>query len=576
MARGSGKRGRAIELDTISTAPSTEGGNIENTVSTSDTNVPAIAPEMKLFDVYTVGYDPKQIAIPFTHQLKILSTNGRTIQVHANFDDGALINAMSTEKFNGIKQHLGHYKPSLRWLRMANGVIVKAVAVWEGEMEIDGVKACGSFEVFDSGGSWEFLFGKPLLTRFNAIHEYKTDTVTVESRGVKAVLENQTKRTKVQDEANQMNGKEETKSTVGDEETSPSREVTTKTHVDKELRINAVPIENVEETPVYITTEDMDSDIDTSTIAEIEVEGLQDNKDIFTRATQPWKKERVDEILKQVKIGPDLSTKEREQVRNLLSEWADVFALSVSEVKQVKDAVHRLDIAPGTTFSTKVNQKPLTPPQRKYVHESVDTMLKADIIEQCSPDQVKCVSPTTLAQKTHTGCGLELEELQHRVNDECILHGYKPLFNLPPRTKPTPNDETDKGEPKWRICQNFSQINKVTKVAPMPQGDIRSKQQRLSGHRYVSGFDFAAGFYAIEVDPEARPYTAFYVEGKGYFWYKRMPFGLTGGPSSFGHMTATRMHDLIVKEIMELFVDDRQTNENLHSDQSTRSFVITQ
>ena len=559
MARGSGKRGRAIELDTISTAPATEGGNIENTVSTSDTNVPAIAPEMKLFDVYTVGYDPKQIAIPFTHQLKILSTNGRTIQVHANVDDGALINAMSTEKFNGIKQHLGHYKPSLRWLRMANGVIVKAVAVWEGEMEIDGVKACGSFEVFDSGGSWEFLFGKPLLTRFNAIHEYKTDTVTVESRGVKAVLENQTKRTKVQDEANQTNGKEEAKSTVGDEETSPSREVTTKTHVDKELRINAVPIENVEETPVYITTEDMDSDIDTSTIAEIEVEGLQDNKDIFTRATQPWKKERVDKILKQVKIGPDLSTKEREQVRNLLSEWADVFALSVSEVKQVKDAVHRLDIAPGTTFSTKVNQKPLTPPQRKYVHESVDTMLKADIIEQCSPDQVKCVSPTTLAQKTHTGCGLELEELQHRVNDECILHGYKPLFNLPPRTKPTPNDETDKGEPKWRICQNFSQINKVTKVAPMPQGDIRSKQQRLSGHRYVSGFDFAAGFYAIEVDPEARPYTAFYVEGKGYFWYKRMPFGLTGGPSSFGHMTATRMHDLIVKEIMELFVDDGGT-----------------
>ena len=38
-----------------------------------------------------------------------------------------------------------------------------------------------------------------------------------------------------------------------------------------------------------------------------------------------------------------------------------------------------------------------------------------------------------------------------------------------------------------------------------------------------------------------------------------MPFGLTGAPSTFAHMTAIRMHKLIVKEIMELFVDDGGT-----------------
>ena len=90
----------------------------------------------------------------------------------------------------------------------------------------------------------------------------------------------------------------------------------------------------------------------------------------------------------------------------------------------------------------------------------------------------------------------------------------------------------------------------------MPQGDIRAKQQRLSGHRWVSTFDFAAGFYAVLVDPDSRPYTAFYVEGWGYFWYKRMPFGLTGAPSTFAHMTGQHLYDLLVKEIMELFVDD--------------------
>src|SRR6267154_197025 len=90
----------------------------------------------------------------------------------------------------------------------------------------------------------------------------------------------------------------------------------------------------------------------------------------------------------------------------------------------------------------------------------------------------------------------------------------------------------------------------------MPQGDIRAKKQRLSGHKYVSVFDFAAGFYAVEVPEQSRPYTAFYVEGRGYFQYKCMPMGLTGAPSTFCEMTATHLHDLIADMTMELFVDD--------------------
>ena len=76
----------------------------------------------------------------------------------------------------------------------------------------------------------------------------------------------------------------------------------------------------------------------------------------------------------------------------------------------------------------------------------------------------------------------------------------------------TPDDK-DPDKPKWRICQNFSQVNKVMKVTPMPQGDIQMKQQSLSRHRWVSGFDFAAGFYAVSIELDSSPYTVFYVEG---------------------------------------------------------------
>ena len=117
-----------------------------------------------------------------------------------------------------------------------------------------------------------------------------------------------------------------------------------------------------------------------------------------------------------------------------------------------------------------------------------------------------CITYDTSPENPHR-TGLTLEELQHRVNDECIAHGFEPRFNLPPRTAPTPNDELNKEEQKWRICQNFVQINKVTKIAPMPQGDIRAKQQRLSGHRWVSGFDFAAGFYAVAVQYFTLPHV---------------------------------------------------------------------
>jgi hypothetical protein len=76
------------------------------------------------------------------------------------------------------------------------------------------------------------------------------------------------------------------------------------------------------------------------------------------------------------------------------------------------------------------------------------------------------------------------------------------------------------------------------------------------GHRYIHVFDFAAGFYGVAVHPDSQPYITFYVEGRGYFAYLRMPFGVTGGPSEFGHTTAQRFHDLIARAILELFIDD--------------------
>ena len=513
MAGCTGKRGRAVDLNTSTTTRNCEAEQRNEFFGNTDTfpHVTTITSELDIVDLFSVGankeIEKKEATKPFVHQVRFHGPQGEVIRVWANIDDGAMKEVMSSATFHKVKRRLGTTLPSSQLLRVANGAVVKSEAKWKGKVEVNGVSSEVVFEVFDSGGKWDFLFGKTLLENFKAIHDYRSDEITLHSTKGKTTLRNQ-----------------------------------------------AQPPPPVPTSPICTITEEVQPNGDES-LAEVDVGALKENKDLFTRLTSPFKPERVEEVLRLVKIGDDLSEDERQKVHQLVSSFADIFALSVSEVKVVENAVHHLDIPPEVTFSMKVHQKPLTPPQRRYLYESIDTMLEAGIIEACKPEEVKCISATTLAQKTHEGKGLSLEELQHRVNDQCISSEMDTKFNLPPRTSPTPDDTPTK-EPKWRICQNFSQINKITKVAPMPQGDIRAKQQRLSGHRWVSGFDFAAGFYAVLVDPESRPYTAFYVEGRGYHWYKRMPFGLTGAPSTFGDVTATHLYELIMKEIMELFVDD--------------------
>lgn len=70
---------------------------------------------------------------------------------------------MCTSLFKLVKHHLGKWYPSQRRLQMANGTVVSSQVHWEGVIELKDISINGSFEVFDSRGSWALLLGKPLL-----------------------------------------------------------------------------------------------------------------------------------------------------------------------------------------------------------------------------------------------------------------------------------------------------------------------------------------------------------------------------------------------------------------------------
>ncbi|THU92472.1 hypothetical protein K435DRAFT_593696, partial [Dendrothele bispora CBS 962.96] len=101
------------------------------------------------------------------------------VYVTALVDDGAMVAAMDVNTYRELEGKIGGWGTSNRRMRMADGHLVPAIASWSGTVSIKGIEAPASFEVFDSGGSWSLLFGKPLLEQFKAVHEYQNDTIRI-------------------------------------------------------------------------------------------------------------------------------------------------------------------------------------------------------------------------------------------------------------------------------------------------------------------------------------------------------------------------------------------------------------
>ncbi|KAJ3713125.1 hypothetical protein C8R42DRAFT_551550, partial [Lentinula raphanica] len=116
---------------------------------------------------------------PFRMEIQLTDREGVGASVMAMVDDGAMVAAMDSGVYHRLREEIGGWSSSVRRFRMADGSVVPGVASWEGRISVGGIAVDGIFEVFDSGGSWQFLFGKPLLESFRAVHDYRNDTLRV-------------------------------------------------------------------------------------------------------------------------------------------------------------------------------------------------------------------------------------------------------------------------------------------------------------------------------------------------------------------------------------------------------------
>ncbi|ROT74689.1 hypothetical protein C7M84_006796 [Penaeus vannamei] len=92
-----------------------------------------------------------------------------------------------------------------------------------------------------------------------------------------------------------------------------------------------------------------------------------------------------------------------------------------------------------------------------------------------------------------------------------------------------------------RLCVDYRNLNKVTVHDAFPIPRIDESVEALSGAKYFSTFDLAAGYHQIEVHPRDRHKTAFSTPF-GHFEFNRMPMGLSNSQVSLLTPPQLRCH----------------------------------
>ncbi|RDX97491.1 hypothetical protein CR513_19729, partial [Mucuna pruriens] len=111
-----------------------------------------------------------------------------------------------------------------------------------------------------------------------------------------------------------------------------------------------------------------------------------------------------------------------------------------------------------------------------------------------------------------------------------------------------------KANGKWRMCTDYTDLNKVCPKDPYPLPSIDRLVDNVSGFEFLSFMDAYSRYNQIKMHPDDEEKTAFIIDD-GAFCYKLMPFGLKNASATY-----QRLMDKIFKDVMgrdvEVYVDD--------------------
>jgi BarA-like signal transduction histidine kinase len=182
---------------------------------------------------------------------------------------------------------------------------------------------------------------------------------------------------------------------------------------------------------------------------------------------------------KTTRIGTSMTKEIRDLIVSFLRKNADVFAWSHDDMPSISTNVitHKLNVNPSTT-PVKQKRRVFAPERNAAVVEEVDKLLKAGFIKEVYyPEWLANV----VMVKKSTG--------------------------------------------KWRICVDFTDLNKACPKDSYPLPRIDQRVDSTAGHKLLSFIDAFSGYNQIQMTEEDQEKMAF-ITSRGLFCYKAMPFGL--------------------------------------------------
>ncbi|KAL2246102.1 UNVERIFIED_CONTAM: Retrovirus-related Pol polyprotein from transposon [Sesamum indicum] len=111
-----------------------------------------------------------------------------------------------------------------------------------------------------------------------------------------------------------------------------------------------------------------------------------------------------------------------------------------------------------------------------------------------------------------------------------------------------------KSSGKWRMCVDFTDMNKACPKDPYPLPRIDMMVDSTAGFEIFSMMDAYQGYHQIRMVEEDRDKTSFVTE-KGIYYYNMMPFGLKNAGATYQRLVNRMFGDLLGKT-MEVYVDD--------------------
>jgi hypothetical protein len=211
---------------------------------------------------------------------------------------------------------------------------------------------------------------------------------------------------------------------------------------------------------------------------------------------------------KTIRVGSQLSPEIKMALVAFLRRNQDIFAWSHEDMPGIPPSVivHKLMVDPSHR-PVKQRRRSFAPERNQAVDEEVQKLLKARFIREV--DYPEWLANVVLVKKTTE---------------------------------------------KWRMCVDFTDLNKACPKDSFPLPRIDLLVDSTSGHELLTFMDAFSGYNQIHMDEIDQEKTSF-ITDRGLYCYKMMSFGLKNAGATYQRLVNKMFRDQIGRNV-EVYVDD--------------------